>query len=112
MRIGSYVAFGVGAVGIAGGIAFMLQSSSKRSDADKLCTLPNNGCDSTLKPQIDSLDSDANKARTLGIVGFALGAAGIGTGVTLFVLSSKHSQSSASLSPWVGLNSAGVRGKF
>jgi hypothetical protein len=112
MRIGSYVAFGVGAVGIAGGIAFMLQSSSKRSDADKLCTLPNGGCDLALKPQIDSLDSDANHARTLGIVGFALGAAGIGAGVTLFVLSAGHSEKTASIAPWVGVNSAGVRGKF
>src|SRR4051794_31669779 len=111
LRIGSYVAFGVGAVGLAGGIAFTLQSSSKRSDADKLCTLPNGGCDLALKPQIDSLDSDANHARTLGIVGFALGAAGIGMGVTLLVLSMGHAEKTASIAPWVGVNSAGVRGK-
>ena len=112
LRIGSYVAFGVGAVGIAGGIAFMLQSSSKRSDADKLCTLPNGGCDLALKPQVDSLDSDANHARALGVAGFVLGAAGIGAGVTLFVLSAKHSEKTASIAPWVGVGSAGVRGKF
>jgi hypothetical protein len=112
MRIGSYVAFGVGAVGIAGGIAFMVQSSSKRSDADKLCTLPGGACDASVKDQVNSLDSDANKARTLSIVGFALGAAGIGAGVTLFVLSSGHSEKAASIAPWVGVNSAGVRGKF
>ena len=112
LRIGSYVAFGVGAVGIAGGIAFTLKSSSKRSDADKLCTLPNGGCDLALKPQIDSLDSDADSARTLGIVGFALGAVGIGTGVTLLVLSMGHAEKTASIAPWIGVNSAGVRGKF
>jgi tetratricopeptide (TPR) repeat protein len=112
LRIGSYVAFGVGAVGIVGGIAFMLQSSSKRSDADKLCTLPNGYCELSVKDQVNSLDSDANKARTLAIVGYALGAAGIGAGVTLFVLSAGHSGKSASIAPWVGVNSAGVRGKF
>jgi hypothetical protein len=112
LRIGSYVAFGVGAVGLAGGIAFTLQSSSKRSDADKLCTLPNGGCELALKPRIDSLDSEANHARTLGVVGFALGAAGLGTGVTLLVLSMRHGEHTASIAPWVGVNSAGVRGKF
>jgi hypothetical protein len=112
MRIGSYVAFGVGAVGIAGGIAFMLQSSSKRSDADKICSLPGGNCPLDQKDQVNSLDSDANKARTLGIVGFALGAAGIGAGVTLFVLSSGQNGKTASIAPWVGVNSAGVRGKF
>jgi tetratricopeptide (TPR) repeat protein len=112
LRIGSYVAFGVGAVGLAGGIAFTVQSSSKRSDADKLCTLPNGYCELSVKDQVNSLDSDANKARTLAIVGYALGAAGIGAGVTLFVLSAGHSGKSASIAPWVGVNSAGVRGKF
>jgi hypothetical protein len=62
--------------------------------------------------QVKSLDSDANSARTLGIVGFVVGAAGIGAGVTLFVLSSGHSEKTATLAPWVGPSSAGVRGTF
>jgi hypothetical protein len=112
LRIGSYVAFGVGAVGIVGGTVFMLQSSSKRSDADKLCNLPGGGCPLSSKDQVNSLDSDANKARTLGIVGFALGAAGIGAGVTLLVLSKGHAEKAMSIAPWVGVNTAGVRGSF
>lgn len=116
LRIGSYIAFGVGAVGLAGGTVFILQSSSKTSEADDLCTLPNGACDTSVEDKVHSLDSDAKSARTLAIVGFAVGAVGVGTGVTLFVLSSKHSEKSASLtptvSPWVGFGSAGVRGTF
>jgi hypothetical protein len=35
LRIGSYVAFGVGVLGVGAGTLFTLQSSSKRSDADE-----------------------------------------------------------------------------
>jgi hypothetical protein len=116
MRIGSYVAFGVGAVGLAGGVAFMLQSSHKRSDADALCTLPGGACDSRYEDKVLSLDSQANTARTLSVVSFAVAGAGIGAGVAMLLLSasgsSYKSTAHAALTPWVGLNSAGVRGTF
>ena len=116
LRIGSYIAFGVGAVGLVGGTVFTLQSASKSSEADDICTLPNGGCPLNKKDEVDSLDADSKSAGTLAIVGFAVGAVGIGTGVTLFILSSKHADKAASrgptLSPWVGLSSAGVRGTF
>jgi hypothetical protein len=112
LRIGSYVAFGVGALGLAGGTVFMLQSAGKRSDADKLCTLPGGQCDVSVEEKVRSLDSDADSAATLGIVGFVVGAVGVGAGVTLFVLSSGKKESATTVSPWIGLNSAGVRGAF
>jgi len=116
LRIGSYVAFGVGAVGLIGGTIFTIQAGSKTKEADDLCTLPNGACDTSVKDEVDSLDADAKSARTLGIVGFAVGAVGVGAGVTLFILSSKHSDKAASsgptVSPWVGFGSAGVRGTF
>jgi len=116
MRIGSYIAFGVGVVGLAGGTVFTLQSSSKRKDADEkyaacggaACTNGN-----PLSAEVDQLDRDADSAQTLAIVGFAIGGVGIATGVTLFLLSSGgDDEKQASLSPWVGLGSAGVRGTF
>jgi hypothetical protein len=114
LRIGSYVAFGVGALGLAGGTVFMLQSAGKRSDADKLCTLPGGECDTSVESKVKSLDSDADSAATLGIVGFAVGAVGIGAGITLLVLSSKKSESASTttVTPWIGLRTAGVRGTF
>jgi hypothetical protein len=112
LRIGSYVAFGVGALGLAGGTVFMLQSAGKRSDADKLCNLPGGECPKSAETKVESLDNDANSAQTLGIVGFVVGAVGVGAGVTLLVLSSGSKESATTVSPWIGLNSAGVRGTF
>jgi hypothetical protein len=116
LRIGSYIAFGVGAVGLIGGTVFTLQSVSKKGEANDICTLPNDGCPLDRKGDVDDLDADAKSALTMGIIGYAVGAVGIGTGVTLFILSSKHSDKAASrgptVSPWVGPSSAGVRGTF
>ena len=87
MRIGSYVAFGVGAVGIAAGTIFALNASSKRGDADDLCKGPGGKCPIDSQSQIESLDSDARGATTLSIVSFAVSGVAIGTGVALFVMS-------------------------
>jgi len=116
LRIGSYVGFGVGALGLIGGTVFTLQSASKRKDADKKfaacggdagCTVGN-----PLSGEVDQLDHDANSARTLGIVGFALGGVGVAAGVTLLILSSGADEEHASVVPWLGPGSAGVRGRF
>lgn len=117
LRIGSYVAFGVGALGLIGGTVFTLQSAGKRSDADKKfrecggdagCTNEN-----PLSAEVDELDRDAGSAQTLGIVGFALGGVGVAAGVTLFILSSGgDSSQQARVEPWLGLGSVGVRGQF
>jgi hypothetical protein len=113
LRIGSYVGFGVGVVGVALGTVFVLKSSSKRKEADdaaKGCP-----CDdrSELAQTISGLDKDAGSAKTLGIVGFVVGGVGIATGVTLFVLSSKKQEPQAArVEPFVGLGSLGVRGAF
>jgi len=115
MRIGAYVAFGVGAVGLAAGTIFMIQSAGKTSDADKLCTLPNGACDVSVEQKVKSLDSDAKTAKTLGVVGFVVGGAGVGAGVALLLLAPKHSEKSSSglhVTPWVGFNTAGLRGSF
>jgi hypothetical protein len=119
LRIGSYVALGVGVVGLGLGTVFTLQSSSKRSDADEKfeecggetgCTQSN-----PLSAEIDTLDKDAKSAMTIGIIGFAVGGVGIAAGATLFVLS-MDDENKASTAPrmqaFVGLGSAGVRGQF
>jgi len=117
LRIGSYVAFGVGAVGLGLGTVFLLQSSSKRSEADDLCTLPKGACDKSVEAEVNDLDDQADSAATLGVVGFVAGGVGIATGVTLLILSSGGSKSSAStekphVEPWVGRNTVGIRGTF
>jgi hypothetical protein len=115
MRIGAYVALGVGAVGLGVGTVFLLSSMSKRSDADALCTLPEGRCDSRNQAQVESLDADAKSASTLSIIGYGVGGAGIAAGVVMLVLSSKSESSSTArptVYPWVGANSAGLAGRF
>lgn len=118
LRIGSYVAFGVGAIGLAGGTLFTLQSASKRKDADSTfaaCEAEPGGC-VTGDPrslQTDELDRDADSKRTLAIVGFAVGGVGVAAGVTMLLLSSGGSdENEAGVRPWIGLGSAGLRGRF
>lgn len=115
LRIGSYAAFGLGAVGLGLGIVFTLQSSSKSSEADDLCNLPGGGCPESQRDKVDQLDADAKSAGTLGVVGFVVGGLSVGAGVTMLVLSSgssKTARTEEGVAPWVGLNSAGIRGRF
>ena len=117
LRIASYVAFGVGVVGLGAGTFFTLQSSSKRRDADakfEECGGAS-GCtnNNPLSAEVAQLDDDARSALTLGIVGFAVGGVGLAAGTALFIMSSAgDSKESASITPFVGLGSAGVRGSF
>jgi hypothetical protein len=118
LRIGSYVAFGVGAIGLAGGTLFTLQSASKRKDADSTfaaCQAEVGGCRTgdPRSQQTDELDRDADSKKTLGIVGFAVGGVGVAAGITLLVLSSGgDDETKAGVHPWIGLGSAGLRGRF
>ena len=120
MRIGSYVAFGVGAVGIGTGVVFLLKKNSKSSDADSLFSSCNaRGCTAAERSQITSLDDDASSAGTLSTVGFVVGGVGVATGVVLLVLdSSGHHetgvlrQGDLSVRPLVGYRSVGLSGSF
>lgn len=117
LRIGSYVAFGVGIVGVAAGTFFTLQSASKRNDADEKfeeCG-GETGCHTgnPLSDEVSALDDDARSAQTLGIVGFAVGGVGLAVGTTLFILSSGgSSEKQAGVVPYVGLGTAGLKGRF
>jgi hypothetical protein len=119
LRVGSYVGFGVGAVGIALGTVFVLKSSSNRKDADKAADALEAQCgnlcdaDSPEAKNVADLDDKARSAKTLGIVGYVVGGLGVATGVTLFILSNKKSESdSAFVAPYAGLGAVGVRGAF
>jgi hypothetical protein len=107
----------VGVLGLAAGTFFTLQSSSKRKDADDKwdeCG-GDSGCreDNPLAQEVDDLDRDADSAQTLGIVGFAVGAVGLGVGTTLFIMSSGGSSENATrIEPYVGLGRLGVKGRF
>jgi hypothetical protein len=119
LRLGSYIGFGVGAVGLALGTVFVLKSASKRKDADsaaaQFVSCDASGCVATVEgaKKVDALDSEARSAKTIGIVGYVVGGLGVATGVTLFVLSNKKDESkSAFVAPYLGFGAVGVRGAF
>ena len=109
----TWVAFGVGAVGLGVGVGFAVSSSSKEDEANKLC--PGATCVNNADAiRASSLDDDARSAKTISIVGFVAGGVGVATGATLLVmgLSKKKAATTATVSPWIGLGSAGVSGRF
>jgi hypothetical protein len=118
LRIGGYVALGVGVVGLGLGTLFALQAKSKVDDANDICGGSGDECRITnpsQESQVSSLDDDARSATTLSIVSFVVGGLGAATGITLLVLSSgreSDGQAALSVAPYVGPGSAGVTGRF
>ncbi len=120
LRVGSYVALGVGAVGIGVGTVFGLRAKSKYKEANDFaaenCPPGNEPC--ALGNQFgewEDLGKQADTSKTLSIVGFVVGGVGLATRVTLFILSSKKKEeqpAAAKVEPYLGLGSLGVRGSF
>jgi hypothetical protein len=109
MRIAAYAALGVGVIGVGAGTFFALQSSSKRKDADALC---DGGCPVSKRDEIQGLYDDAGSAQTLSMVSFIVGGVGLAGGVTLLLLDPGSEREASGVTPWLGLGSAGVSGRF
>jgi hypothetical protein len=113
LRAGSYVAFGVGAVGLALGTVFALSAKSKYDDANGLCTTNPCNLSATQAAQRTQFGKDGDSAKTLSIVGFVAGGVGVVAGTTLFVLGNGKSGSEhADVRGWLGLGSVGLSGDF
>jgi len=106
-----YVAFGVSAAGfIVGGITGGL-ALSKRSDLIGVCNSERD-CESTQASTI----SDYRTFGTISGVGFAVGVAGAGTGLALWLLNRGAKDETAAhgafVRPYVGLGNVGAMGRF
>lgn len=118
LRVGGYVALGVGVVGVGLGTVFLLSANSKQKDADDAFdACGGKSCSGPERANIDSLDSSAATSKTLALTSFIVGGAGLATGVTLLVLSGSHkSEPTAQLTPrvqpWIGYRSLGLSGTF
>lgn len=115
LRTWSYVALGVGVVGLGAGTVFALGAKGKYDDANALC--PSFPCRLTpdQASERSNLESDGDSKKTLSIVGFAVGGVGVATGVTLFLLSGRQKEpapTGAWARPVVGVGSLGVVGGF
>ncbi len=106
LRTYAYVAGGVGVAGLAMFAIFGLMDNSTFSDLQSSC--PNGACPPSKQDEVSS----GRTQQTLANVGLVVGAVGVATGATLFVLSLPKSSSSPA--PATGLVVApgfvGVRG--
>jgi hypothetical protein len=115
MRTASYVALGVGVVGVGLGTVFGLSAKSNYDKGNELC--PAFPCSLTEQQARDreQFGDDGDSAKTLSMVGFIAGGVGLAAGATLFILSSKKTEApaaQASVTPWIGLGSVGLTGSF
>ncbi len=112
-RLGSYIGFGVGALGIGAGTYFVLKAHSTQSDSDShfASCLPH--CSSAEKGNIADLDQSAKNQRAAALASYIVGGVGVATGITLFLIEPKKGTESAlRIRPWVGLGQAGISARF
>lgn len=120
LRIGSYVALGVGAVGLGLGSYFMWQSSDYADQSDKTfdtCDKLPTRCLASDRVEVRRLEDESSSAKTRGIVALVVGGAAAATGVVLLTLSpgsstGERDHARATLTPYVGYGAAGVVGTF
>jgi hypothetical protein len=125
LRIAGFVGIGIGLVGFGIAGAFASKASSKHTDADNLykqynCDHPgpsNCSLGGAQRAQIQGYDDEANNAKKTATLGVVIGAVGVAGGAALLILGmggskEKSSAASSSVTPWVGLGSAGLSGTF
>jgi tetratricopeptide (TPR) repeat protein len=125
MRPASFVAFGIGAIGLGSGTYFGLRSRSERKDADNLANQCQAPCltSDPLVSQIDAKDNSARNHMTISAVSFIVGGLGVAAGTTLFVLSARKPTATTATAnvrtatrvdwtPFIGVGSAGVLGQW
>jgi hypothetical protein len=110
-RTPAYVAFGVGAAGIVVGSVTGVLWLGKRSSLKEACQPTPDDCDPAQQNTLDQF-------HTLGIIsgtGFAVGAAGVATGITLWLLENSSTPKPARglvVRPYVGVGNIGAVGSF
>ena len=103
-----WVGLGVGAAGVVLGGITGLVASSKKSDLDSGDCLDGR-CGPSERDEVESYNSMV----TLSTVGFVVGGIGLAAGATLLLTApSPNSESEAYVAPWVGIASAGIKGRF
>ncbi|WP_438030457.1 hypothetical protein [Sorangium sp. So ce233] len=100
-------ALGLGGVGVAAGAVGGLLAIGKHSDLSDRC--PGNRCDPSLQGDVDSYHAMG----TLSTIGFVVGAVGVGAGAFLLLTAPRSPQRAGiSITPVIGLGSAGAKGSF
>lgn len=118
LKVPAYVALGVGVVGVGLGTYFALDAGKAADEADEMCGGSRSSCSlepGTSRDDVESKNDQAGSSRTLAIVGFVVGGAGLAAGATMLVLSMRESSEAAAepkVVPYVGFGEAGLVGRF
>jgi len=106
-----YVAFGVSAAGLAVGAVSGSLFLSKHAELKGLCN-----ADNACEPSETDAVKDHDRLGTISVVGFAVGVAGAGVGMTLWLMNRNASKPAPAqgvvVHPYVGLGSVGAMGSF
>jgi hypothetical protein len=120
LRVTSYVAAGLGAVGLGLGTWFLVDALDKQKHADDLfetCKAEGTACSPNLPgfaPAQEAEEAEGS-AFTRSRVSFIAGGALLATGIVLFIVSSPGSSGEASearLTPWLSPSEVGLSGRF
>jgi hypothetical protein len=124
LRVSSYVAFGLGAVGAGVGTYFLIDAFDKRERANDLyatCagTQPQCAETSPAAPAARAAESEEGDAFARSMISYVAGGVFAATGLVLFVVSSPSSdggprdnEREAFIAPWISPRAAGVTGRF
>jgi len=118
-RVPAYAALGVGVVGVGLGTYFAIGAGSAADEADDMCGGSRSQCapkEGVSRDDIESKNDEAGSKRTMAIVGFVVGGAGLAAGGTMLWLSMSDGNESTAhepgVVPYVGFGEAGVVGRF
>ncbi len=122
LKLGQYIAYGVGVLGVGTGSYFLIKWSNAAIDADRAYSqFVVNGCQTVASADcrdqaahVSASDHDAARAGTLSIVGYVVGGLGLGTALTMMLLRQSHDEQHAAalVRAYVGPQSAGIWGTF
>jgi hypothetical protein len=112
-RLPAFIAFGVGAAGLAAGTVFGLNALHNRSHLNKTC--PERGeCPEDSRDDIDAMSRSA----TFSTISFGVGLVGVGAGVALLIFANKPAPAASARAPaprvlpFAGPGSLGLTGTF
>src|SRR5688572_30509548 len=122
LRIGSYVAFGLGAVGVGLGTYFLVDAYGKQTEADDLyaaCLAVDPTCGAGAPQQradAQAAEAAENDAFQRSIISYVAGGAFVAAGAVMLIVSAADDGGTASdevaITPWFGPSSLGVSGRF
>jgi len=115
-RIAGYITLGLGVAGTGVGTYFLISTLDKRGEANDLYECDaTKSCSSTQEIEVGKLDDEADRSRNIAIASYAVGAAGIVTGLVLLLTDSPSAAQAGAVRDVhliAGLGSLGVAGRF